>query len=84
MPVTVPPLNETLRAGLRPPRAASAVRTLVRTETFIPMKPAAADATAPIRNPIAAFQPSSDESTVLPRKPIRRNRTKATTPMIAY
>jgi len=47
-----------LKAGLRPPLAASAVRTLERTETFIPMKPADADSAAPIRNPIAVPQPS--------------------------
>ena len=33
--------------------AAWAVRTLARTETCMPMKPAAPDSTAPIRKPIA-------------------------------
>ena len=37
----------------QPVRAASAVRTFERTATFIPMKPAAADRTAPMRKPIA-------------------------------
>ena len=45
--------------GLTPSRAASAVRTFERTATFMPMKPAAAESTAPIRNPIAVPQPSS-------------------------
>jgi hypothetical protein len=36
-----------------PLRAASAVRTLARTETFMPMKPVAPDRTAPIRKPMA-------------------------------
>ncbi len=33
--------------------AACAVRTLARTETFMPMKPQAPDSTAPIRKPSA-------------------------------
>src|SRR5262249_45777992 len=62
MPVTDPPLKAIESAGLRPPRAASAVRTVGRTETVMPMKPAAADATAPIRDPTAALQPTSDRA----------------------
>ena len=58
MPVTEPPRNATLSAGPKPPRAASAVRTLARTETIMPMKPAAPDRIAPIRKPIAASLPS--------------------------
>ena len=34
--------------------AAWATRTLARTDTFMPIKPATPDSTAPIRNPIAA------------------------------
>ena len=53
MPVMAP----ALKASSRPPAseliAACAVRTLARTETFMPMKPAAPDSTAPIRKPIA-------------------------------
>ena len=53
----------------RPPAsdlvAACAVRTLARTETFMPMKPAAPDRIAPIANPIATVQeskkPEADE-----------------------
>ena len=36
-----------------PPRAASATRALARTETFIPVKPADAEATPPMRKPMA-------------------------------
>ena len=43
MPVTAPPLKATSSAGAMPPRAASATRELARTETFMPMKPAAAE-----------------------------------------
>ena len=64
--------------------AASAVRTLARTETFMPMKPAAAEATAPIRKPMAAFQPRSDELTASPRNPMMRKSTAATPAMIVY
>jgi hypothetical protein len=74
MPVTVPPLKATFIAGLSPWRAASAVRTLARTATFMPMKPAAADRTAPMRNPMATFQP--------PRSGISRS-TASTTATIA-
>ena len=57
-PVTDPARKATLSAGGSPCRAASAVRTFERTATFIPMKPAAADRTAPMRKPIAVPQPS--------------------------
>ena len=56
--MTAPPLKARLSAGARPPRAASAVRTLARTETIMPMKPAAPERIAPITKPIAASQPS--------------------------
>jgi len=82
--VTAPPLKATPSAGPSPPRAASAVRTLARTDTFIPMNPAAADATAPMRNPIAAFQPSRLESTACPSRAITTNSTTATPAMIVY
>ncbi len=57
--MTDPARNAIRKAGAIPSRAASAVRTFERTATFIPMKPAAAESTAPIRNPIAVPQPSS-------------------------
>ena len=53
MPVTAPPRNATSSAGPMPPRAASATRALARTDTFMPMKPADADASPPIRKPTA-------------------------------
>ena len=37
MPVIAPPRNATLSAAAMPLRAASAVRTLARTEMFMPM-----------------------------------------------
>ena len=55
MPVTAPPRKATSSAGPIPPRAASATRALARTDTFIPMKPAAAEASPPIRKPIATW-----------------------------
>ena len=57
MPVIAP----ALKASSRPPAsevvAACAVRTLARTETFMPMKPAAPDRIAPIAKPIATRMP---------------------------
>ena len=57
--MTEPARNATFSAGRSPLFAASAVRVFERTATFMPMKPAAAESTAPIRNPIAVPQPSS-------------------------
>ncbi len=37
MPVIAPPRNATASASFNPVRAASAVRTFERTDTFIPM-----------------------------------------------
>ena len=50
--MTEPPLKATSSAGGMPPRAASATRALERTETFIPMKPAAPESTPPMTKPI--------------------------------
>ena len=69
MPVTAPPRKATSSAGPIPPRAASATRALARTETFMPMKPAAPESTPPIRKPTATSQPWSGISA-----------TKSTTP----
>ena len=82
MPVTVPPLNATESAGASPDLAASAVRTFDRTATFMPMKPVSAESTAPIRNPIATFQPRSEVH--VPAIPITRNTTTATPAMVVY
>src|SRR5574340_855250 len=51
MPVIAPPLKAMFSAGPIPFVAACAVRTLARTETFMPMKPHAPDSTAPRTNP---------------------------------
>ena len=76
MPVIAPDRNAMLRAGLRPVLAASVVRTLARTETCMPMYPAAPDSTAPITNPIATQYPSVIKSTTVTTSP--------TMPMVVY
>ena len=57
MPVMAP----ALKASSSPPAsdvvAACAVRTLARTDTFMPIKPAAPDRIAPIRKPTATRPP---------------------------
>ena len=58
MPVTAPALNEIARPSASDLVAACAVRTFARTDTFMPMKPAAPESTAPIRKPIATSAPS--------------------------
>ena len=57
--MTEPARKAILNAGPMPSRAASAVRTFERTATFMPMKPAAPEKTAPMRNPNAVPHPSS-------------------------
>ena len=59
-------------AGAMPLVAACAVRTLARTDTFMPMKPQAPDSTAPSTKPTAV---------VPPRK--KAISTASTTPTIA-
>ncbi len=76
--MTAPALKATLRAGDTPLLAASATRVFARTDTFMPMKPAAAENTAPIMKPKAVPQPRSFQS------PITRKRTTATTAMVWY
>lgn len=61
-----------------PVTAACAVRTLARTETFMPMKPQAPDSTAPIRNPSAVTQPSPGINA------IAMNNTAPTSAMVRY
>ncbi len=75
-PVIAPPRKASASAGARPPRAASAVRTLARTETIIPMKPAAPERVAPMTKPTA-------DSIPMP-KPISTARTMATMPIVMY
>ena len=76
MPVMAPPRNATSSAGPMPRVAACAVRTLARTETFMPMKPQAPDSKAPITKPTA----------VLPSRntPIRSARMTPTMAMVLY
>ena len=82
MPVTVPPLNATDRAGAMPLFAASAVRTFARTATFMPMNPVIPDSTAPITNPIATFTPRSPVQ--WPATAIATATTTATPAMVVY
>jgi hypothetical protein len=58
MPVIAPPLKATSSAGPMPWVAACAVRTLARTDTFMPMKPHAPESTAPSTKPMAVMVPS--------------------------
>ena len=67
-----------LSASLSPVRAASAVRTLARTETFMPMMPDRPENTAPMKKPQAVAQPSWG------MKPITRNSTTPTMAMVVY
>ena len=78
MPVMAPPLKLTLSAVLRLTVAACAVRTLARTETNMPMKPAAPDRMAPIAKPIAVGQPRPGT------KAMTRNSTTPTMAMVRY
>ena len=59
-----------------PPRALSATRALARTDTFMPMKPAAPEKRPPIAKPIAVSMSSATASTT--------NSTTATPAMIWY
>ena len=59
MPVIAPALKASSRPPASEPIAACAVRTLARTETFMPMKPAAPERTAPMAKPTATSQPRS-------------------------
>ena len=60
MPVMAPERKAMREArGEADCEAAWAVRTLARTETIMPMKPAAPERTAPIRKPIATVMPRS-------------------------
>ena len=69
-----------LKASSRPPPsepiAAWAVRTLARTDTFMPMKPARPESTAPIAKPTATSQPRN--------QPTTRKITTPTPAMVVY
>ena len=55
--VTAPDLKARSRPPLSDCVAACAVRTLARTETFMPMKPVAPDRMAPMAKPMAVTLP---------------------------
>ena len=74
-PVIAPPRNATCSASFRPTRA-SAVRTLARTEMFMPMMPQAPESTAPMKKPHAEGQSM--------KNPIRTKRTAPTMAMVLY
>jgi hypothetical protein len=76
MPVMAPPRKATSRAGPMPLVAACAVRTLARTETFMPIKPQAPESTAPTTKPMAVL-PSR-------KKPMSTARTTPTMAMVLY
>ena len=71
-----PPRNAAESAAGMPPRPASATRAFARTETFIPMKPAAADAKPPMAKPIATSMFCSGMRMM--------NRTTPTTAIVRY
>ena len=76
MPVMAPDLKAMSRPAARLLEAACAVRTLARTETCMPMKPAAPDSTAPIRKPIAAVAEAATRPS--------RNTTTPTMAIVVY
>ena len=59
-----------------PPRAASATRAFARTDTFIPMKPADAESSPPMRKPTATSMFCSGMSAM--------NRTTPTMAIVRY
>ncbi|PTM95331.1 hypothetical protein C7449_104410 [Mycoplana dimorpha] len=76
MPVIAPDLKAISRPEARLTEAAWAVRTLARTETCMPMKPAAPERTAPIRNPMAAVEDRRSQAAMKTMTP--------TTAMVLY
>ena len=67
-----PDWKEMFSAGTMPFSAAAAVRTLARTDTFMPMKPARPDSTAPSTKPRAVRKDM-----------VNRSSTATTTPTMA-
>ena len=70
MPVMAPDLKARARPAARLLLEASVVRTFARTETFMPIKPAAPDRIEPIRKPTGTSQlrkaMASTTSTAIP------------------
>ena len=83
-PVTEPPRKATESAGPRPRLAASAVRTLTRTLTIMPMKPAAADRMAPTAKPMAVSQPRPQPCLAPSATPRMTKATAPTAVMVRY
>ncbi len=69
MPVIAPPLKAMSSAGPMPRLAACAVRTLARTEMFMPMKPQAPESTAPTTKPAAVGRPRKIASSTVSTTP---------------
>ena len=57
MPVIAPERKARVRPPWRLVRAASAVRTLAFTETFMPTKPVTPDSSAPMTKPTREMRP---------------------------
>ena len=76
IPVTAPERNAIVRPPCNEWRAASAVRTLARTEMFMPMKPVTPDSTAPMTKPIAGMVPRKKNTSAATMTP--------TTPIVVY
>ncbi len=74
--MTAPLRKATCSAALMPLRAASVVRTLARTEMFMPMKPVAPESSAPMAKPVAVCQERA--------KPMITSSTTPTRPMVRY
>ena len=75
-------MKATSSAFETPERADSATRALARTETFMPMKPAAPEKVPPIRKPMATRMPSASEASRAIASTIAS--TTATPAMIVY
>jgi len=76
--VIAPPRKASVSASFKPTRAASAVRTLARTEIFIPIYPVAPDRIAP------TAKPPGGRPTETGTNPMTRNRITPTMPMVVY
>ena len=74
-PVTAPPWKARAKARWNPSFAASATRTLARTDTFMPMIPAEALATAPRTNPAAVHSPREGRNAITAARGMPTNAT---------
>ena len=76
MPVMAPALKASSSPPASEEMAAWAVRTLARTDTFMPMKPVMADRIAPTAKPVATSGPRN--------QPTMAQITTPTMPMVVY